>query len=74
MQDLQLSKGDQVWILAREGSINGEQAMIAEEVRLDGDAVRLRRPQDRSEFQRGQQAGSQQSAPQRQSQQDDRET
>lgn len=77
LQELQLSEGDQVRILAREGSINGEQAMIAEEVRLDGDAVRLRRPQDRSEFQRSQQSGSQQSdqqRQQRQSQQDDRET
>jgi len=72
LQDLQLGEGDRVRILAREGSINGEQAMIAEEVRLDDDAVRLRRPQDRSEFQRRQRSDQQRQ--QRQSQDDNRET
>ena len=49
---LQLEEGDSLKILARQGTINGQSAMIAEEIRANGKTIRLPRPQDREKFRR----------------------
>ncbi|QDU37854.1 Putative serine protease HtrA [Maioricimonas rarisocia] len=47
---LNLRDGDDISALVRPGRVNGEFAMIAEQVRHDGQTVELPRPQDRSRF------------------------
>ncbi|MFG0336097.1 MAG: PDZ domain-containing protein [Maioricimonas sp. JB049] len=47
---LNLREGDDISALVRPGRVNGEFAMIAEQVRHDGQTVELPRPQERRRF------------------------
>lgn len=52
VKSLDLQKGDQVKLLVRPGRVNGERAMIAEQIQANGELVSLPRPQDTQRFQR----------------------
>jgi hypothetical protein len=54
VRQLNLSEGDQISLLVRPGRINGQPAMIAEQIRADGQTVEVPRPQDRERFRRTQ--------------------
>lgn len=51
--NLNLEQGDQLRLLVRPGRINGERAMIAEEIHAEGQHVKLPRPEDRERFRGG---------------------
>ncbi|KAA5545477.1 hypothetical protein FYK55_07465 [Roseiconus nitratireducens] len=50
LNSLDLENGDRVSLLVRPGRINGTPAMIAEQVRNDGETVELPRPDDQKRF------------------------
>lgn len=52
IEQLDLDRGDQVQLLVRPGRVGGEPAMIAEQVRANGQLVKLPRPQDTANFSR----------------------
>lgn len=53
VQDLDLQQGDEVSLLVRPGRINGESAMIAEQIQFDDQTVKLPRPNDIKRFRGG---------------------
>lgn len=50
VDQLDLEQGDQIFLMARQGRINGEPAMIAERIRFQDKTIQLPRPQDSEKF------------------------
>ncbi len=48
--NVDIEEGSQVKLLVRQGRINGQEALIAQEVNFDGQTIKLPRPQDRQRF------------------------